>query len=119
MKGLRRPQRVRVLSDALPTVKPRSKSSDFTAEMSDACEERVWPSVSTQMTCLAGRNVKSSDDSGSRKKQYASLEPALSGGRAADTARPPRAAAGAAPLFPSSPPPWCLRLSSSVSAIVP
>eukprot|EP00962_Isochrysis_galbana_P051274 scaffold22646_cov90-Isochrysis_galbana.AAC.2 len=69
MKGFRRPYRDRRLSEALPTEKPSSRSSDLTAEMSEACFDSDWPSVSTQMAVRAGRKVKSRDESGMRRNE--------------------------------------------------
>ena len=45
-KGLRRPQRVRVASESLPTTNPSRKSADLHSEMIMACAAIVMPRAS-------------------------------------------------------------------------
>ena len=78
MNGLRRPQRVRVLSLSFPTRKPSKKSNDLQMEMIMAWVEMVMPSASRYTVMRAGLIKKSTPAKGSLGRQYAKIVPQLS-----------------------------------------
>ena len=73
MNGLRRPHRVRHASVIAPMMKPVKRSTDLAAAIAIACVPGGMPSLSTHTTVRAGRSVKSKVESGTRKKEYATV----------------------------------------------
>ena len=73
--GFRRPQRVGVLSDAVPTTKPRRKSKLLHSATVIAWMIMLWLSASMYTAVRAGRTARSYALTGTRKKPYAQLRP--------------------------------------------
>ena len=66
--GFRRPHFVDVLSEVVPTTKPRRKSTDLQRATVIACERIEWLRPSMYTDVRAGRTARSKPEIGSRKQ---------------------------------------------------